>query len=135
VRVSRIEVERARDIAGAADAKTDRYFEQISVFEKQRDHWQKLYFDQAVGHGNAQSLMMGTIEKLCRDLVAKGARPQVPKVLYTLREEYIQTHELPAREGLAALNHKQVIAEAGAQALQSVPSEVLSRPLDSLTKE
>jgi len=99
-----LEVERAREVAQAERDKTSRYFDQIRVFEQQRDEWQRLYFEQSAGHGGAQALMMGTIENLARELHARGGRPQIPKVLHAVRSEYEQTHELPAREGLAALN-------------------------------
>jgi hypothetical protein len=83
--------------------KVSRYFAKISDFERERDGWQKLYHEQSIGHGNAQALMMGTIENLARQLHAKGVRAQIPKVLHEIREEFIGKHEMPARAGADAL--------------------------------
>lgn len=124
------EVERAREIASAETAKRERYFEQLAVFEKQRNEAWKNYFDQAIGHGNAQNLMMTTIERFARELQARGGRPQIPKVLYKVREEYLLSHEVPARE---ALNPKDVIDKSGAEARAQALGD--GKALDSLTKE
>jgi len=87
--------------------KVSRYFVKISAFERERDEWQRMYHEQSIGHGNAQSLMMGTIEKLSRQLQEKGVRVQIPKVLHEIREEFLGAHELPAREGVEALRKLQ----------------------------
>lgn len=80
-----------------ARAQKDRYFDKISEMEKQRDEWHALYTSQAIGHGNAQNLMMGEIEKLARALAVKGVRYKMPMVLQAVREEFLQTYEMPAR--------------------------------------
>ena len=87
--------------------KVSRYFSKISDFEKERDTWQRMYHEQSIGHGNAQALMMGTIENLSRQLQAKGVRVQIPKVLHEIREEFLGAHELPSREGVEALKKLQ----------------------------
>lgn len=113
----KLEVERAREIAQDERSKRERYFTQLEAFEKQRVEWQELYFAQSVGHGNAQSLMMQTIERLSRELQAKGGRPVIPKVLHALRGEFEERHELPARQAQALLKEN----AAAAAALQAPP--------------
>lgn len=98
-----IEVERARAVAEEERGKTVRYFRKITDFETERTRWQKLYNEQSIGHGNAQQLMMTTIEALARQLQAKGVRVQIPKVLHALREEFASTHEMPSRDQVEAL--------------------------------
>jgi len=80
-----------------ARAQKDRYFSKIEEFEKQRDDWHQLYVDQSIGHGNAQNLMMGTIEQMGKVLSAKGIRFSIPRVLHEVRAEFMETHEMPAR--------------------------------------
>jgi hypothetical protein len=114
-----IEVERARDVAQSERDKASRYFEKISDFEKERDEWRRLYTGQSIGHGNAQELMMKTIEDMGRVLSQKGIRFQIPKVLHAVREEFLGTYELPAREVEAA----QKAIEAAKEATQSPAPE------------
>lgn len=91
------ELERAREVTQDERARRERYFEKISEFEKERSGWQKLYYEQAIGHGNAQELMMGTIEALANQVQALGGKPRIPSVLQAVRSEYVTHHELPAR--------------------------------------
>lgn len=87
----RVQLDAARD-------KTSRYFDLISEMEKERNGWHKLHQEECIGHGNAQNLMMGTIEDMARTMSAKGLRFQIPRVLHAVREEFLQSFELPARE-------------------------------------
>jgi hypothetical protein len=80
-----------------ARAQKDRYFEKISEFEKQRDEWHQLYVDQSIGHGNAQNLMMDTIEQMGKVLSSKGIRFKIPRVLHEVRAEFSEKYEMPAR--------------------------------------
>ncbi len=80
-----------------ARAEKERYYLKIAEFEKQRNDWHKLYVEQSIGHGNAQNLMMDTIEQMGRVLSAKGIRFQIPRVLHEVRAEFLESHEMPAR--------------------------------------
>ena len=80
-----------------ARAQKDRYFEKISEFEKQRNDWHRLYVEQSIGHGNAQNLMMDTIEQMGKVLSANRIRFQIPRVLHEVRAEFLEKYEMPAR--------------------------------------
>ncbi len=80
-----------------ARAQKDRYFQTITEFEKQRNSWHQLYVDQSIGHGNAQNLMMDTIEQMGKVLSSKGVRFQIPRVLHEVRAEFLEKYEMPAR--------------------------------------
>ncbi len=96
-----IEVERAREATEAERAKGVRYFHKISDFETERTKWQELYYTQSIGHGNAQQLMMNTIEDLARKLQKLGVRAHIPRVLQAVRDDYLSEHEMPARAAQA----------------------------------
>lgn len=102
-----LELERAREVAQAERDKSSRYFTKISDFERERDDWQKRYTLQSIGHGNAQSLMMQTIDGMARQLQSKGVKVKIPKVLHAVREEFLATHELPARQLEAEIKDRQ----------------------------
>lgn len=93
----RIAVEHAREVATTERDRTSRYFAKISAMAEERDGWHHLYTQQAIGHGNAQNLMMGEIEKLARALSAKGVTYQMPRILQEVREEFLGKYETPAR--------------------------------------
>ncbi len=99
----RVEIERARDVADGERAKTARYFAKISDFERERTTWQTSYYEQSLGHGNAQQLMMNTIETLAKQLQAAGIQPRIPNVIFAVREEFVAQHEQPSRDALAAI--------------------------------
>ena len=107
-----------REVAQAERDKSSRYFLKITDFENERNQWQKLYSDQSIGHGNAQNLMMHTIEQLAAQLAAKGVKFKVPKVLQAIRDEFAETHEMPARAQLQALTESMKQAQ-----LVSTPAE------------
>ncbi len=103
--------------------KTSRYFTAIDGIKKERDDWHQLYTGQAIGHGNAQNLMMGEIEKLARALAAKGVRYSMPRVLQEVREEYLGKYEMPAR------------ADTPLAAIDVAAKVVLTPPVDSIPDE
>lgn len=107
------DIQSARAETKVESDKRSRYFDKISEVQAERDQWYKLYTAQSIGHGNAQALMMGTIEQLARQMKAKGIEPKIPRILQDVRAEFQTTHEEPAR--LAA-------AQQSAPALQSGPS-------------
>lgn len=109
----RVQVERAREEAGEARDQKSRYFDKISGIEKEMTGWKNLYREQAIGHGNAQALMMNVIEHQQKLLRAKGVRFDVPEVLRALREEFQATHELPSKDAEALM----VLAEKKQPAL------------------
>lgn len=78
--------------------KSQRYFEKISGIAKERDEWLKLYTDQSIAHGNAQNMMLNTIEHLSRQLSAHGIKHKVPGIINEVRAEYVSKHESPARD-------------------------------------
>ncbi len=80
-----------------ARSQKDRYYEKIAEFEKQRNSWHALYVEQSIGHGNAQNLMMSTIEEMGKVLSSKGIRFNIPRVLHEVRAEFLEKYEMPAR--------------------------------------
>jgi ABC-type transporter Mla subunit MlaD len=118
-----IEVENARQLRDEADRKCARYLDKIQEFERQRTTWQKLYYDQATGHGNAQEMMMNTIETLARQLQSLGQRPKIPSVLHAVRSEYLTTHEMPARAANEAIEAAKVAAPQPQPTQETHPGE------------
>lgn len=58
----------------------------------ERDKWQHLYFDQSVAHGNAQAMMMSTIDYMAGKLRQAGIEVPIPKVLAEVQQEFISQH-------------------------------------------
>lgn len=83
-----------------ARARADRYYLKISEALAERDQWHQLWQEQSIGHGNAQNLMMATIEEMGRLLEKKGVKYQLNPMISAVRAEYIENHEMPAREDL-----------------------------------
>jgi hypothetical protein len=104
------QLDMARASLLAEQGKSARYFHKISDFEAERDRIQQLYTEHTIGHGNAQQLMMNTIEDLARQLQARGGRPQIPKVLSVVRDEYLAKHEMPVRAAAEAIQKAQAAA-------------------------
>jgi hypothetical protein len=82
----------AESRAAEAEAKTQRYFAEIESACNQRNHWSKLYQDMSTQYGNAQDLMIRTIERLARQLQAAGIKPKVPPVIKAVRDEFFAAH-------------------------------------------
>jgi hypothetical protein len=61
----------------------------------ERDNWQHLYFDQAVGHGNAQAMMMSTIDYLAGRLRGLGVEVPLPAALSQVQQEFTRQHVTP----------------------------------------
>lgn len=104
-----VQVESARAVAQDERARRERYFVQIAAFETQRDEWQKLYYQQSIGHGNAQEMMISWINTLAQKLQALGVRVSLPTALQVLRQEFLTNHEMPSRVGMEALNAKKAL--------------------------
>ena len=102
-----VELERAREVAQDERSKRERYFTKIADFEKIAHNWQKSYYDQSIGHGNAQQIMMDCIETLARQLQGAGIPPKIPSVIHAVRAEFMEQHQLPAVAGLAELQAAQ----------------------------
>lgn len=119
----KIQVENARENAGASEAKADRYFIKISDFERQSSAWQKLYYDQTLGHGNAQEMMMSTIEALAQQLQSMNVRPRIPSILHALRSEYLSAHEMPVKAAMAAIEAAKASATPAPPATETHPIE------------
>lgn len=83
-----------------ARARAERYQNKIAGVLQERDQWHKLWQEQSIGHGNAQNMMMGTIEEMGRLLTQHKVRYQLNPLLQTVRSEYLEQHEMPAREDL-----------------------------------
>ncbi len=79
--------------------------------QTERDQWIKLYHDQAIGHGNAQNLMMEVIDRLGAQLTSRGIKYKVPSVLQLMREEFMQNHELPSRKALELLERAKDVTQ------------------------
>jgi len=101
----RLQLDAAREVTTQERDKTSRYFTKISEMERERDDWHQLYTGQAIGHGNAQNLMMGEIEKLARVLAAKGVKYSMPMILQEVRAEYLGDYEMPARASKSLDDH------------------------------
>lgn len=61
----------------------------------ERDSWQHLYFDQSVGHGNAQAMMMSTIDYMGSKLRQAGIEVPVPRLLAEVQQEFTRQHVTP----------------------------------------
>lgn len=111
-----LELERARELAQDALARKERYFTKITDFEKIAHDWQKSYYEQSIGHGNAQQIMMDCIETLARQLQGAGIAPKIPSVIHAVRSEFMEQHQVPSVAGLAELQAAQAKAAAAAAA-------------------
>ncbi len=122
------ELAAARAEATAERDKSSRYFLKISDFERERTQWQNLYTSQSIGHGNAQNLMMRTIEDFARLLQNHGVKVVVPKVLSAIREEFQATHEQPSRALAEAVKsaEAQLAAPTTEPALTAETSQVVA---------
>ncbi len=89
-----------------ARAEKERYYLQIAEFEKQRNAWHALYVEQTIGHGNAQNMMMEVIDAMGRRLSESGIKFKIPRVLHEVRSEFLEQHEMPAREQAEKLAEK-----------------------------
>ncbi len=71
---------------------------------QQRDGWCKLYDDQAIGHGNAQAIMMGVIEHQALKLRQAGIEVPLPPVIQETMGVFVQEHVDPVlkRRGVTA---------------------------------
>lgn len=102
------ELDSAREAREAARAERDRYLVKVSDLAQERDAWMNLQRREAIGHGNAQNLMMQTIDGLGRQLQQAGKTPKIPAVIAQVREEFQAKFEDPARrEDPVALNPSQ----------------------------
>lgn len=119
----KVELERAREVAADERGKRERYFVKISEFERQRTDWQERYYAQSIGHGNAQELMMATVENLARQLQSLGHRPRIPSVLHALRAEYQSQHEMPSRAALEAIEQAKALIGAPQPSVETHPVE------------
>lgn len=119
----KVEVERAREVAADERSKRERYFAKISEFERERTDWQERYYAQSIGHGNAQDLMMSTIENLARQLQSLGHRPKIPSVLHALRSEYQASHEMPSRAAMEAIESAKALVTKPQPSIETHPVE------------
>lgn len=92
-----------------------RFQSKIAEVTEERDQWVTLYHEQSIGHGNAQTIMMETIEIQARALRARGIKVTIPSVIQQLRDDFRSQHEEPA---LAAA---QKLASEAPTKIQSAP--------------
>lgn len=83
-----------------ARGRADRYRTKISEVLQEREDFHQLWQQQSIGHGNAQNMMMTTIEEMGRLLSQKGVRYRLNPLLQAVRDEYLEKHEMPARADL-----------------------------------
>lgn len=83
----------------AADLRAADWERRAGEFQKinasilhERDKWQALYWSQGAGHGNAQALMMATIDVLARQLMGLGKKVVIPPVIQATMDEYREQH-------------------------------------------
>lgn len=94
------EIGNLRMLLEDARGRADRYHTKIAEALQEREEWHQLWQQQSIGHGNAQNMMMTTIEEMGRLLSAKGIKYRLNPVLQAVRSEYLTEHEMPAREDL-----------------------------------
>lgn len=99
--------------AREAEGKSETNLRVLLDMQSQRDQWQKLYMDQGAAHGNAQALMMETIERLFRTLQTHGIKCTLSPILQQVRSEFLEKHELPIAK----------LREAQEQVSKPAPSE------------
>jgi hypothetical protein len=73
----------------------------IAGILQERDTAWKLYDEQAIGHGNAQVLMMSGIAYLHQELAKRGVNIEMPSIIRETHEQYVEGHVTPvlARNG------------------------------------
>jgi len=94
------QLEAAREQRDAADAQTHRYQLKITGVLAERDQWTSLYYEQSVGHGNAQSLLMDLVNQMGARLQRAGVKFEMPQGIATIRQEFMDKHEGPATRAL-----------------------------------
>jgi hypothetical protein len=95
VNATREAFEHCRDQWEEWERKAESYRSLNSSILNERDKWQHLYGEQSVAHGNAQAMMMGTIEYMGKKLTRSGISFQIPAVLEEVRQQYIENHVTP----------------------------------------
>jgi len=76
-----------------ATRKAQEYFDKIEEVISEREVWRKLYHDQALGHDNAQGLMMRQIDELSRAFQREtGKRFKLNPTISKVRGEWDSKH-------------------------------------------
>jgi len=91
-------LEREQQLRELAEKKAAEYFDAIEGVVKERSNWSSLYQRVVLEYGNAQDLMMRTIDNLCRQLEKLGKKVEVSKAIKAVRQEFFETHERPLKE-------------------------------------
>lgn len=65
---------------------------------KERDDWVRLYSEQSIAHGNAQTLMMDWIERQRFQLKKLGHELSTPAVITQVRDDFLTEHVNPTLE-------------------------------------
>ena len=100
VETARLEAQDARD-------HKSRYFLKIAEIEQEMTTWKNLYQEQSIGHGNAQAMMMRTIEHLGSLLKKHGVKFELPRALNAVRADFEEEHAAPAREAVKLASQEQ----------------------------
>jgi len=76
-------------------------FERIDGIVKEANGWRSHYHEQSIAHGNAQALMLETIERQAKALTALGRLTEVPPIIRTVMADFRKEHVMPAEAFLA----------------------------------
>ena len=78
--------------------RADEYFNKIEVMESERDHWQQLYYQVSVEHGNAQELLLAERRENARRMLAAGKQPYADPRVEAAVQAFSDEHSVPARK-------------------------------------
>lgn len=78
--------------------RADEYFTKIKTMESERDHWQSLYYQVSVEHGNAQELLLAERRENARRMLAAGKQPYADPRVEAAVQAFSDEHSVPARK-------------------------------------
>lgn len=95
------------DLRGQLDGarnRADSLFASADSVVKECTEWRRRYYEQSLQAGNAQALMMATLEQLAAKCQALGGKVEIPRIIQAVRSEYVTQHVQPAIAGLQAMD-------------------------------
>jgi hypothetical protein len=90
-------VDKSAELHEKAANRSKTYYEACLGVQAERDQWKKLYYAEAMMHGNAQQLLLTELTNLRTQYVRAtgGKQPRVSSLVDTLTQEYAGTHPTP----------------------------------------
>lgn len=90
-------VDKSAELHEKAALRARTYYEACLGIQAERDQWKKLYYAEAMMHGNAQQLLLTELTNLRTQYVRAtgGKQPRVSSLVDTLTQEYTGAHPTP----------------------------------------